>query len=40
MCTWNYFQPVEIAGRNREDSAHEKITLTEVRQEISISFRC
>ena len=28
------FQPVEIAGRNRDDSAHEKITLTEVRQEI------
>lgn len=28
------FQPVEIAGRNREDSIHEKITLTEVRQEI------
>lgn len=32
------FQPVEIAGRNREDSAHEKITLTEVRQEILNQF--
>lgn len=32
------FQPVEIAGRNREDSAHEKITLTEVRQEILDQF--
>lgn len=32
------FQPVEIAGRNRNDSAHEKITLTEVRQEILNQF--
>lgn len=32
------FQPVEIAGRNRQDSAHEKITLTEVRQEILNQF--
>jgi uncharacterized radical SAM superfamily Fe-S cluster-containing enzyme len=32
------FQPVEIAGRNRDDSAHEKITLTEVRQEILNQF--
>jgi uncharacterized radical SAM superfamily Fe-S cluster-containing enzyme len=31
-------KPVEIAGRNREDSAHEKITLTEVRQEILNQF--
>jgi len=29
---------VEIAGRNREDSAYEKITLTEVRQEILNQF--
>lgn len=28
------FQPVEIAGRNSENSSFEKITLTEVRQEI------
>lgn len=28
------FQPVEIAGRNSENSSSEKITLTEVRQEI------
>lgn len=32
------FQPVEIAGRNRDDSANEKITLTEVRQEILNQF--
>lgn len=32
------FQPVEIAGRNREDSAGEKMTLTEVRQEILNQF--
>jgi uncharacterized radical SAM superfamily Fe-S cluster-containing enzyme len=28
------FQPVEVAGRNRDDSKQEKITLTEVRSEI------
>lgn len=32
------FQPVEIAGRNRDDSAGEKVTLTEVRQEILNQF--
>ncbi|MFV0344674.1 MAG: radical SAM protein [Bacteroidales bacterium] len=32
------FQPVEIAGRNREDSIREKITLTEVRQEVLKQF--
>lgn len=32
------FQPVEIAGRNFDDSVHEKITLTEVRQEILNQF--
>jgi uncharacterized radical SAM superfamily Fe-S cluster-containing enzyme len=32
------FQPVEIAGRNSDDAAREKITLTEVRQEILRQF--
>ena len=32
------FQPVEVAGRNRSDSAEEKITLTEVRSEILRQF--
>lgn len=32
------FQPVEIAGRNNDQSIQEKITLTEVRQEILDQF--